>query len=89
MTESKWLRFEEAQPNRKTKVWNVVAKDGGVSLGTISWFGRWRGYAFFPGAQLVFEKTCLRDIADFLERRNAEHRSASARARVDSQEHEA
>jgi hypothetical protein len=72
--EGKWITFEIAGRKPKTAVWNVLAKDGRIVLGQISWFGRWRGYAFFAAADLVFERTCLRDIADFIERANEEHR---------------
>jgi len=66
-SESKWIRFEESKPNPKTKVWNVLALDGDVILGRVSWFGRWRKYCFFPSPECVFEQDCLRDIALFIE----------------------
>jgi hypothetical protein len=76
--EGKWIRFIEqpgAQPaSGKTKVWLVQAKDGDSDLGLVSWFGRWRGYAFSPHPHTVFERTCLRDIADFIEAQNKAHR---------------
>ncbi len=66
---SKWIRFSEPHSSKsgKTFVWTVIAIDGSVSLGEIRWLGRWRKYAFFPKNDTVFEKTCLRDIADFCE----------------------
>lgn len=74
MTEGKHIRFEIAGQKPKTKVWNVIAKQDGVVLGFVAWFARWRGYAFFPNGNMVFEKTCLRDIAGFVEYQNAQHR---------------
>jgi hypothetical protein len=59
----------------KTFIYEVRAKGGG-SLGTVAWFGRWRCYSFFPAARTVFERKCLRDIADFCEREMAAHRAA-------------
>jgi hypothetical protein len=53
----------------------VVAKDGGVDLGLVKWFGRWYTYAFFPKADTVFERTCLRDIAEFCETETKAFRS--------------
>lgn len=40
------------------------------------WYGAWRRYAFFPnaGVRPVFESTCLRDIARFLEEQTAARR---------------
>lgn len=64
---SKWITFSETTPNPKTKVWLVIANDGAIILGKISWFGRWRRYCFFPAAETVFEQDCLRDIAEFIE----------------------
>lgn len=72
----KWIRFEETKPKPKTKVWNVIATDGDILLGVISWFGRWRTYAFFPEPQTVFERTCLRDISDFIDEQNARQKAS-------------
>lgn len=65
---SKFIDFVEGVAPRGwiTKVWNVQTKDGGV-LGSIRWFGAWRKYCFYPSAGTIFDKSCLRDIADFCE----------------------
>lgn len=68
------------QQNPKTSIWDVVAKDGDIVLGQVRWFGRWRGYAFFPGTQMVFERVCLREIADFIEQNNKSQRAQSKEA---------
>lgn len=52
----------------KTGIYLVVAKTGGKNLGEVRWFGRWRCYGFYPYEGTVFERHCLRDIADFCER---------------------
>lgn len=66
-TDGKWVRFDLAEKqNPKTSVWNVVAKEGGYSIGQIKWFGRWRKYSFFPVPDTIYESDCLHDIADFL-----------------------
>mgnify|MGYP001565878125 CR=1 FL=1 len=67
-TESRWLRVEDVGLSKtgKTRVWAVSAKDGDVLLGHVSWFGRWRTYAFFPSAGSGYDPTCLRDIAEFI-----------------------
>lgn len=75
--EPKWIEFHEwNEPvGRKSRVWLVNAKDQrGTLLGEIKWFGRWRGYAFFPRPETVFEPTCLDDIAAFIRDRMSEHR---------------
>lgn len=80
MTETKdYLRFDlhDVIKGRKTNVWTVCNKDSNEILGEVRWFGRWRQYAFFPGADLVFEKHCLRRLADFCEARTIEHRKGT------------
>lgn len=69
----KWLDFYLEPPvvGRKTDRWLVYAKGGG-QLGQIHWFGAWRKYAFYPLAETLYEPTCLRDIATFIEDRMAE-----------------
>lgn len=78
MSEPKWLRFigQEVPPERKTRIWAVFEKDRDVCLGQIRWFGRWRQYAFFTDGEMIFERQCLRDIADFCEAKTKEHRTA-------------
>ncbi len=53
----------------KTGIWIVLAKRGGGVLGKVKWFSRWRKYSFFPAQDCVFEQTCLREIAEFIELR--------------------
>lgn len=71
---SKWVEFSriDMPGERKTGVWYVRTKGGkkevgGLLLGRISWWGAWRRYAFFPAADTLFEPTCLRDIAAFID----------------------
>lgn len=70
--QGQWIQFVDEGVPRKTHVYRVEtladfveAESERVILGTVKWFGRWRGYAFFPGMQTVYEPTCLREIADF------------------------
>ena len=73
----KWITIEEAglSGSGKTKIWNVVAKQGGNVIATISWYGPWRKYIFEPRANTVYEETCLKDITAFLERATKEHKA--------------
>ena len=63
--EGKWIRFEEGPPAPKTSRWFVVNKGTQETIGMVSWFGRWRRYAFSPEPNIVLEHQCLMDIADF------------------------
>lgn len=75
MSTPKWIEFRLAveQPDSgKTRRWDVVTKGGekevgGIVLGRVFWWGAWRKYAFFPAAATLYEPTCLRDIATFIE----------------------
>lgn len=63
---AKHIEFIKARSTGiKTRRWLVLAKADGYQLGVVKWFARWYQYAFFPTADTVFEKTCLRDIAQF------------------------
>jgi len=68
------IRFDELTPNPATKRWAVMPKDGSQQIGTISWYGPWRKYCFFPMAATVFEEVCLREIGCFIEGETILHR---------------
>jgi hypothetical protein len=77
MSEPRWIKFlPMPRLTANTDRWEVVSKDGGEGLGTVEWYCPWRKYIFAPNADynLVFEETCLRDIAAFVEARTREHR---------------
>ena len=65
---AKYIEFVLAEHKPKTNVWNVQAKEDGAFLGIVKWSGGWRCYIFEPDAETIYEKQCLRDIAEFLER---------------------
>ena len=63
----KWVDFIlPPGQNPKTAIWHVIAKADGAVLGEIRWWGRWRGYAFFPRPHTLYEPTCLNDISRFI-----------------------
>jgi hypothetical protein len=80
VSDPKWIRFREqgSSPSGKTRRWTVLpTHEVGLPLGSVSWYAPWRCYAFSPtlaGAS-VFERRCLRDIANFLEDQTIEHLS--------------
>lgn len=74
----KHLRFdnkEKVSPKAKTFIWAVMNKHDEVFLGSVKWFSRWRCYSFFPATDTIFEKDCLRDIADFCVLQTDEHKA--------------
>jgi hypothetical protein len=68
------IKFVPGEPKPKTKTWFVVNKYEELCVGNIGWFARWRKYAFFPLPGMVFEETCLREIASFCESQTINHR---------------
>jgi len=80
MKEPRWIRFEERPSlrGRRTRRWAVVNKERGDHLGEISWYGPFRQYSFCPSGTAVFERQCLRDIANFCELQTRAHRAAKA-----------
>lgn len=75
-----FIRFDDVSaryPKRKTRTWEVRSVEHGSLLGEVGWFGAWHGYVFAADSRAcIFEQRCLRDIADFVERRTLDHRRA-------------
>lgn len=65
---SKYLEFKQVPYNGKTKRFEVISKNHGYSLGRISWYGNWRQYIFSPVFETIWNKDCLKDIQDFLQK---------------------
>lgn len=74
-TNSKWLKFSVAKHTGKTFKFDVFTEDGYILLGEIRWYGSWRCYAFFPSANTLFERECMRTIADVCERMTRDHKN--------------
>lgn len=83
MSEAAYIRFVHGGKSKtgKTEIWRIEAKDAGIFLGEVRWFGKWTQYAFFPEPCKVFEKTCLRDIAAFCESMTRGQRQCAAASR--------
>lgn len=77
MNLTEYLRFEDETPTgRKTKIIAVYSQRAGDLLGRISWFGRWRQYAFFPEAGTIWNPDCLRSVNERIGALMAERREA-------------
>ncbi len=74
---NQYLRFHETQQKgKKTKEVYVLASRNDAWLGEIKWYGPWRCYAFFPGAQTVFNHGCLKTINEYIEQLMDERKKA-------------
>lgn len=71
-----YLNFvlEGTSASGKTKMWRVETT-GGMLLMRVSWWANWRKYTVDTGGcKTICDAVCLREIADFLDRVNAEHK---------------
>ena len=62
----KHIYFEEITSRGKTKVW-ICWNNSGEILGVINWYAPWRQYCF-DSNNVIMSKSCLLDVADFLEK---------------------
>lgn len=70
---SKHLEFEWIEEKPKTNVWQVRSRHDKAIIGTIKWYANWRQYCFFPEANCVWSKGCLKDLCDFIESEQKTH----------------
>lgn len=79
------MLFQDQGPVKakaKTRVFATYSRHNKVLLGHIKWMPNWRQYTFFP-LNSIFDKKCLRELADFCELKTHEHREeAAAKLRV-------
>ncbi len=68
-----FLNFINERPSATgiTKIWDVVS---GGYIGKVSWYGPWRKYCFYPNDNSLYDQTCLREVADFLETETRRHK---------------
>lgn len=65
---SDYLEFQQVMNFKgKTKRFEVISKNQGFSIGRIQWYSSWRQYCFSPAFETVWNRTCLKDIQDFLQ----------------------
>lgn len=76
-----YIRFVELDPKPKTRVWAVTTLDDAM-LGTVSWYGPWRKYAFHPQPLTVYESVCLVEIAWFCTAQTKAHNARNRERRT-------
>lgn len=59
---------------KKTTSYTVANKEDNNEIGIIKWHSPFYKYSFFPTAYTVFDETCLKDIAIFLDKIGIEHK---------------
>ena len=63
LVNSQYLEFDLVGDTGKTTIWNILSKSSGFILGKVKWYGPWRQYSFFPTAETIFNKECMKDIS--------------------------
>ena len=61
--------LQEQDPGRKTEKWKALSVQGSCELGIVSFHPAWRKYVFWPEKNTIFDPACLRELADFVEKR--------------------
>lgn len=80
---SPYVEIVEAgtSPSGKTKIWEVRNISKGTHEndvpGWIQWSGAWRGYVYVCD-ESMYDSKCLRQIADFIEAANKDHKEGKA-----------
>lgn len=64
----KYIEFCEIWSSGKTCRYECHNIKSGEILGIVKWYGPWRQYCFHTIFGVVFNKQCLADIQDFLEK---------------------
>jgi hypothetical protein len=65
-TEYKYINFVKIGDTGKTSTWAIQNNRSNSSLGEIKWYSAWREYCFFTTSGVVFNKSCMLDILDFI-----------------------
>lgn len=75
LQDTEYLHFEyfEPTPSRITHIVVVVSKSSLVRgsrdvLGNIVWHGPWRQYVFNPAPSCLFNKGCMKDIIEVIDK---------------------
>jgi hypothetical protein len=75
---SKYLAFILITDTGKTRTYSIRSRSRGDVLAIVRWYGAWRQYTMEPLYHTVWNKDCLREVADFLEGLMQERREAKA-----------
>ena len=71
-----WIYFQGRARSKsgKTRIWRVEDAAERV-LGEVRWYAPWRRYCLYPKPGTVWEKNCLRTVADFCDKETDKHQS--------------
>jgi hypothetical protein len=74
--------FEGTSASEKTNIWGVYSEHGPLLM-RVSWYAPWRRYTVDTGGcKTICDAVCLREIANFLDKVNAEHKLAQPKKKA-------
>ena len=73
---SKYLDFLLLSDSGKTRTYTIRSRSRGDVLAIVKWYGAWRQYTMEPLYHTVWNKDCLREVAEFLDGLMEQRRSA-------------
>lgn len=65
-TKYQFIHFVVIKQNPKTEVYACKSNSSSDVLGVVKWYSAWRQYCFFSASNIVFNSSCLDDIAHFM-----------------------
>jgi len=73
---SDYLEFKinPYKKNGTKSVYWVISKNRGGILGEIKWYYKWRQYCFYPSDGTLFNKGCMQEIINFMEKLNVKRK---------------
>lgn len=77
VTKGAYIWFVKGEnPGKKTNIYQVQSLVGQsfIVIGFIRWHGPWRKYCYFPQPETIYDKGCLRDIANFCDDETEKHK---------------
>ena len=63
-----YIYFVKVEEKTKTAVFSCQNKTQNYALGIVKWDTGWRGYSFFPHAEMKFSKGCMLDVINFIDK---------------------
>lgn len=73
-THYQYIEFELVEQKPKTLVYDILNNKSGDKIGIVKWFANWRQYVFVPSDSCIFSCGCLKDVIDFTEKVQENHK---------------
>ena len=64
----KYIHFRQIATQNGRWIWSCRNNRTDSELGQVMFYGPWRQYCYFPKGDTVLNKTCLDNIAEFLQK---------------------